>query len=489
MVVEEQVDDHDADNRRHHPRDLQRELERVVDDPLAERRGARPVGLGSGDLGAVGGEEHDARDGRPHGDHVAGADAERQPERHHRPGRGRLARRQRRDPEDGDGDHERPALGQVAEGLDDRVLVVRDERVGHPGDAEQGDHRDHAGLEDLRRGDRRRLHLAEQDDQRGRGQHQHLDQRGHGHRLDPALLDVDRRAQALEDAEHADQEDGAEEDGDAALGVRQQHDVGGWRGRLDLTRVETAQVLGVVLEVLAVPVDEERHHEDADDAGRHGDQQDVHDVEAVDLDQRQHRRHRGRHRACRDAERRRDRGARERALGPDLVGVGELVDHRDQREERVAGTGEDREQVRDVRRHEVEGLRSRPQRLRGDEHHVVDAPGGLHGRRRRDHGDDDQHRAGRRLARVEPEDEDQDQRADAAPQAESDPARADAQEDERDDDRAFEGDQKPVGRAHRPVSSCSSRHVLEAATAAASWGSDAAASSSVWRPLPMTEAR
>ena len=78
-----------------HPRDLQRELEGVVDDALAERRRAGLVGLGGGDLRAVGGEEEHAGDGGPHGDHVARADPEREPERDHRPRRGRLARRQR----------------------------------------------------------------------------------------------------------------------------------------------------------------------------------------------------------------------------------------------------------------------------------------------------------------------------------------------------------------------------------------------------------
>ena len=64
------------------------------------------------------------------------------------------------DQEDRDRDHERPLLGQAAERLDDGVLVVGDERVRHPGDPEEGDHRDHPGPEDRRSRDVARLHVA-----------------------------------------------------------------------------------------------------------------------------------------------------------------------------------------------------------------------------------------------------------------------------------------------------------------------------------------
>ena len=77
-----------------------------------------------------------------------------------------------------------------------------------------------------------------------------------------------------------------QEDRDAALRVGHQHDLTGGCRRLDLAGGEAALVLDVVVEVLAVAVHEERHHEDADDAGRDRDQHDVDDVEAVDLDER-----------------------------------------------------------------------------------------------------------------------------------------------------------------------------------------------------------
>ena len=66
------------------------------------------------------------------------------------------------------------------------------------------------------------LHVREDQDQRGRGEHEHLDQRRDGHRLDAAALGGDRRPQALEDAEDADRGDAGQEDRDAALGVGQQ---------------------------------------------------------------------------------------------------------------------------------------------------------------------------------------------------------------------------------------------------------------------------
>ncbi len=243
---------------------------------------------------------------------------------------------------------------------------------------------------------------------------------------------------ALEEAEDADRGDAGEEDGDAALGERRQDDVGRRRGRADLARREAPLVLGVVVEVLPVAAHDERHREDADDAGGDGDEQDVDQVVAVHLDERQERGRRRGHRARGDPERGCDRRAGQRALRADLVRVRDLVDHRDDREEGVARAGEDREDVRDVRGDEVERLRPGAERRARDLDHVVDAACCLHRRRRRDDGDDDEHRADRRLPRLEPEEEDEDERADAAPEAEADSARADAEEDEDDDDEALD---------------------------------------------------
>ena len=217
-------------------------------------------------------------------------------------------------------------------------------------------------------------------------------------------------------------------------------------------------------------VHHERHREDADDAGRDRDQHHVDDVVAVDLDERQHRRHRGGDRARGDPERRGDGGARQRPLRPDLVRVRELVDHGDQGEEGVARPGQDRQQPGDVRCGEVERFRPRAQRLARDQDHVVDPAGRLHRRRGSDHGDDDQHRADRRLAGREPEAEDEHERADAAPEAEADPARAHAERDEADHDEALEGDQDPVAGAHCVCSALSCWHSLVSRTVRASFG-------------------
>ena len=453
VVAEEEVNDRAAREQRDDPADLERNLEGVVDHALAQRGRARLVGLGGGDLGSVRGQEEHAGDGGPHRDHVAGADSERQPERDHRSRRRGLACGQGGDEEDRDRDRERPVLGEAAEGGDDRVLVVGDEGVRHPGDPEERDHRDHPRLEDRRGRDVAGLHVREEQDQSGCGEHEHLNQRRHRHRLDAAALCGDRRPQSLEDTEHADREDARQEDGDAALRVGHQHDLTGRCRRLDLAGGKAALVFDVVVQIFAVAVHEQRHHEDADDAGRDRDQQHVDDVVVVDLDERQHGRHRGRDRARGDPEGRGDGRAGECALRPDLVRVGELVDHRDQGEERVAGAREDRQQIRDVRREEVQRLRSCAQRITSDLHHVVDAARRLHRGGRRDHGNDDQHRADRRLAWIQPEQEDEHQGADATPEPEPDAAGAHAEGDEADHDGALERDQDPVGRAHLPLSS------------------------------------
>src|SRR5215218_134860 len=87
----EDGNDRHPHERRHDPGNLQRKLEGVVDHAFAERRRARRVGLGRGDLRTVRREEQDAHDRCPHGDHVARGYPERQPEWDHGSGRGRLA--------------------------------------------------------------------------------------------------------------------------------------------------------------------------------------------------------------------------------------------------------------------------------------------------------------------------------------------------------------------------------------------------------------
>src|SRR6187549_1350916 len=80
VIAEEEIDDQAADERCGDPGDLQRQLERVVEYALAERRRAGLVGLGGSYLRSVGGEEEHACDGGPERDHVAGADPERKPQ-------------------------------------------------------------------------------------------------------------------------------------------------------------------------------------------------------------------------------------------------------------------------------------------------------------------------------------------------------------------------------------------------------------------------
>ena len=114
VAAEEEPDDDEPGEGRHDPADLQRHLEAVVDDALAEVGRPRRVGLGRRDLRAVRGQEEHADDRGPHRDHVAGPDAEREAERNHRARRGRLARREPRDEEDGHRDHERPLVREAS---------------------------------------------------------------------------------------------------------------------------------------------------------------------------------------------------------------------------------------------------------------------------------------------------------------------------------------------------------------------------------------
>src|SRR5574338_233184 len=73
VAAEEEPHDQHADERGHDPDDLQRELERVVEDTPAEVRRPGRVGFGGGDLRAVRGEEEHAYHGGPERDHVPGA--------------------------------------------------------------------------------------------------------------------------------------------------------------------------------------------------------------------------------------------------------------------------------------------------------------------------------------------------------------------------------------------------------------------------------
>ena len=153
---------------------------------------------------------------------------------------------------------------RLPERQDDRVLVVGDEGVRHPGDPEERDHRDHARAEDRRGRDVGGLHVGEDEDERRGGEHDHLDQRGDRHRLDAPALGGHRRADAPRRPNRQIVKDTREEDRDAALREGQEDDVGRGRRRLHFPGGQAALVLDVVVELHAVAAHDDRHREDPD---------------------------------------------------------------------------------------------------------------------------------------------------------------------------------------------------------------------------------
>ena len=244
--------------------------------------------------------------GRPHRDHVAGprSSASRQD---HRPGRGRLTRRQRCDEEDRDRDHERPLARQVAEGGHDRVLVVGDEGVAIqaiPRKAIIATMPERKicvpGMSALDR--------AEQHDQRRGGQHHHLDDRRHRERLEAAALGQTSAAGPWRSrrCRSARRHRGRSR---RTASRNADHDVGGrsrrgrppgreplrWysasSSRSRPCRLITNDIAGMPMMLAGIVI------------------RSVDELVVVDLDEREDRRHRGRDQARRDPERRGDRRA------------------------------------------------------------------------------------------------------------------------------------------------------------------------------------
>ena len=313
----------------------------MVDHAFAEGGGAGRVGLGGGNLRAVRGQEQDADDGGPHRDHVPAADPECQaragPSFASPPTGSSSAPRRRRSTRAIVNGHS----PRAAERRDNRVLVARDEGIGHPGDPEQGDHRHHAGPEDRAVSGMSPAPTLHNTTISAAAASMTIWMIGVTDSGSTPPSSAGPSAVGPRRSRRCDHKHRAEEDRDAALRVRLQHDVLGRRRRMHLAGLEPAPVLGVVVELLPCRPITSDISDDADDAGRDRDQQNVDEGVALDLHERQDRRHCGSDRARRDAQRGRDGRRGERTLGPDLVRVRNLVDHRDDRVEGVARPRQD----------------------------------------------------------------------------------------------------------------------------------------------------
>ena len=202
--------------RREHP-DQPRQDEAVVDHVLADVRRARAVELDRREVGRIRRQDVVAVAGGREGDDVARRHADRQRDRHH----GGDRRRLRVDELGHDQQRQRVGPGLRLHHAGQRGLdagqVRLEHRVGHPGDAEHRDHGDHAGAEHLVLGDRHRIGLGEDDDERAGHQHEHLDRQHHRQRLAGH-----QRPHLLEGAEHRDDRDRADEDPHRGPLVRRQ---------------------------------------------------------------------------------------------------------------------------------------------------------------------------------------------------------------------------------------------------------------------------
>ena len=193
VATEEQPDDRDADERGHDPDDLQRQLEGVIDDALAKGRRCRCGRL---------------RRPRSASRWPAGRSRRRRPSTWRSCSRRRSRAPGRAEPSSASrptGSSSAPATAKIAIAIMKgqfsarlpRASTIASSLFAMKVSAIQAMPKSAiiATMPDLkivRDRDRRRLHVAEEDDQRGRGEHEHLDQRRDGHRLDAAALGGDR---------------------------------------------------------------------------------------------------------------------------------------------------------------------------------------------------------------------------------------------------------------------------------------------------------
>ena len=175
-------------------------------------------------------------------------------------------------------------VGQDArEAVFQALQVGVDDRLGHPGDPEDGEHGGGPRLEHGRGGDLAGLHLAGQQDQCPGGEHDHLDDQVHAQALHGAVVSRgELGTQYLQGAQDDDDGDGAQEDPGGAVGLGREHlaDEGlgaGVDGGAELRVLQALLVLLVLIQVLAPAHRPQGGQKDPAQRRRDGDRQDLED--------------------------------------------------------------------------------------------------------------------------------------------------------------------------------------------------------------------
>ena len=388
----------------------------MVEDPAAYARGAGGVEINRGhDRGIVRNDEI-AVDGRKEGYEHHGADSEGDSEGHDGAHGGCLAVEQNR--------HDEEREGEEPGHLGDDTLyrsgqlgdIAVDEGVAHPGYTEDGYDGLHACDEHASARGRYAVGPCQQENYGTGREHDDLYERGHVDRRS-----FKRRAQRGNRTENyycggGNQE---EDDGEARFGHALDF-VEVQAVFLDEPFLDAALIFGIVNELLADALREQRTGENADEGCRNGDFQYVEEryVESGKHPEQCHGG--GGDGACGNGLLLGDDGYTEGSLGANLGLAGNLSDDGQHGVGDMSRSGKESESVGDQRADDGYLRRIFPQELFGEPDEIIQTSGRLHGRSRRDDRGDHEHDVDRRRRGFESEEKHQDGHADPSHHPEPD---------------------------------------------------------------------
>ena len=398
----------------------------MVQEVFADDGRSGPVEVHRGDIGRVVRDEEVAVHAREDAQEDGTGDAQLIGQREEGDDHGTLAVDEHGDEEEDEGDGPRVVRNEAGEHGLHLVHVVAEVGVGHPGDAVDGDHRDHAGLPDGAGDGLLRGGLAEHDVAGGGHEHDDLDADVHlrdGDRLGDGL--AVGRVEHLAEREAHDHEEGAQEHEHGRLGLLGDDLVQGGGG----TAVHVGVLLGIGLallefrvhvEVLAALEGSEGGAHEAAEAGRDGDHQDLRDRDhvAVRIGDGDEGDDGGGDRRAGDTHLRGDGSHAAGALGPDVLLQGDVADDGHDRIDHMARAHEDGQEEGHERAQEGDVVRMLAEHPFRDLDHPVHTARRLEGASAGDGRDDDVDDVRRRGSGLEPEAEHEDGQADAGDGAE-----------------------------------------------------------------------
>ena len=303
--------------------------------------------------------------------------------------------------------------------------VAVDERVAHPGNTEDGNHRLHTGRENASLSRLDTIRLGENQDEGSSCEHQDFDERRHAERHT-----VERRTEAGYGTEQHDEESGTEEQAHRKLSLELVlHILEFHMLVVQYTFLYTTLIFRVVHQFLTHLHGEESAHEDTNQSSRNTDFQDVEESD-VEAGQQAEERHRSsRDRAGGNPLLGSNHGDTQRTFRTDFGLRSHFSNHGQNRVGHVARTCQEGERISHQRGDDGHLRRILAQHALGNLHHVVQTTCGLHTRSSRDDRGNHQHHIDGRSRGLEPENKGQHREANAPHHPETNPSQTGTDDD------------------------------------------------------------